>query len=421
MTRFVLVDCNNFFVSCERIFNPKLETAPVIVLSNNDGCAVARSQEAKRLGIKMGDPYFKIKDFCKNYNVTVYSANFELYGDISQRVMTILSERAPEIQIYSIDEAFLLYPPEIPTDELFAYCAETRRILKQWVGIPTCIGIAPTKTLAKLANDIAKKDRLKGISDLTSYDAQEEALKRFPIGDVWGIGKASKTKLSTQGIQTAWQFREMDPLFVRQKMGVVGERMLWELRGLSCLPLEDSAPKKSITCSRSFGHPVTSASDLAEALSTHVSSACTKLRAQESCARSVYVYLEECLNAQTGLRLPHSTVVPFQMPSNDTAEIITTVKNCLPRIFQEGKRYKKCGIVLMDLVAESSVMPDLFFGRIDPKRRRLAQTVDAVNEHFGKNTLFYAAMGVDPTWKMRSDNRTRRYTTCWEELAIVKG
>ena len=224
----VLADCNNFFVSCEKVFNPKLEGFPVIVLSNNDGCVVSRSNEAKKIGIKMGDPYFQIKEFCLRHNVAVFSSNFQLYKDLSKRVMNILSSMGADIEIYSIDEAFI----SIETEGVYAECIDLRKKVMQWVGIPISLGIAQTKTLAKVAGNLAKKSKT-GVFEISDFEIQKEILRSYPIGDVWGIGSRLAQLLKSIGIRTALEFRELDPSIVRKKMGVIGERMLWELRGLS--------------------------------------------------------------------------------------------------------------------------------------------------------------------------------------------
>lgn len=422
MSHYVLVDCNNFYVSCERLFNPSLEGKPVIVLSNNDGCVVARSQEAKKLGIQMGEPHFKIRDLCRNHDVYVYSSNYMLYGDLSQRVMRILKEMAPQIQIYSIDEAFLEYPDHLTAENMLTDCLEIRRLIKRWVGIPTSLGIGPTKTLAKVATDLAKKDPT-GVFDLSCPSLQEKILKDFPIGDIWGIGSRWRAKLQAMGIYTAGEFRQMDPMQIRHRMGVVGERMLWELRGVSCLPLEKAPPKQSVTYSRSFGQVVTEIGDLGEALSTYVAGACVKIRAQGSCAQAITVFLESQGEPREPGKLSRDSwgmamALPF--PTNDTPEIIHAAKKCLNQLFQEGLRYKKCGIILLDLMPEECVIRDLLAGGPDPRRQQLARTVDALNDRFGKNTLFYGAMGVDSDWRMNARRRSSGYTTCWEDLAVVK-
>jgi len=415
---FVLADCNNFYVSCERLFNPRLKKRAVIVLSNNDGIVVARSQEAKDLGIAMGEVFFKIRDLCERQRVVVYSSNYQLYGDISGRVMEMLRSMAPEMQIYSIDEAFLQFSDAGP-ERLFDDCIQMRGKILQWVGIPVSFGIGPTKTLAKAGNKMAKKKK-DGVFDMRSTDVQEEVLAKFPIRDIWGIGRRWEEKLKGFGIFTAKQLREQDLPFIRKQMGVVGERIVLELRGTSCLELEEAEPNQSIMCSRSFGRAVTEESDLKEALATHAASACVKLREQESCAQAICTYLEAQTDNKTGERQSYSAIVSFPLPTSDAPEVIRAAHECLHHLFREKQFYKKCGVILLDLIAESAVIPDLFLGSSDPKRRRLAEAVDTVNASRGKNTLFYGAMGINPQWKMRSENRSPRYTTSWDELPIVK-
>jgi len=416
---YILVDCNNFYASCERLFCPRLEKRAIVVLSNNDGCVVARSQEAKQLGIKMGEPYFKIKDLCERLKIVVCSSNYQLYGDLSQRVMRILIGIAEEIQIYSIDEAFLTFPDQMPLKEIFGHCIEVRRLIKKWVGIPVSIGIAPTKTLAKAAGAMAKKNP-QGVFCIASRAVHETVLKDFPVGDVWGIGSRFQNRLHALGIRTAWDFQKQDPSAVRKSMGVVGERMLWELRGRSCLPLEKAQPKKSICCSRSFGNVITELDDLAEALSTYVNTACIKVREQHCCAQAICVFAEAIIDSQTGLRQHDSKTASLLAPTNDTSQIITAAKSCLAAIFQKEKRYKKCGIILLDLLPEANVMPDLFLQPLSSKRKRLAEVYDHLNARFGKRTLFYGAMGVNPHWKMRSEQGSGHYTTSWDGLAVAK-
>lgn len=418
MTHFILADCNNFYASCERLFNPKLDGVPLIVLSNNDGCVVARSQEAKKIGIKMGQPYFQIKDFCRQHRVAVYSSNYRLYGDLSERVMNILSEASSDIEIYSIDEAFMQCSASLSRDLIFSQCIELRKKVKKWVGLPISLGIAPTKTLAKVANDLAKKDKL-GVFDLSSPIIQKEVLQNYPVGDVWGIGSRFSEKLRSIGIFTAWEFKEMDPPIIRKKMGVVGERMLWELRGVSCLQLEEPKAKKSITTSRSFGKVITEKKDIEEALAAFVSTACVKLRAQGSCANALCVFLES-QDGGSSLRRHYNMAKTFVFPTNDTPQIISTAKQILAKIFIEKERYKKCGIILLDLIATDLVIPDLFLGGFDPKRTTLMQTVDSLNARFGKNTVFFGALGTNPQWKMRSNSRSQYNTTEWNALPIVK-
>lgn len=417
MSHFVLADCNNFYASCERLFNPKLNGIPVIVLSNNDGCIVARSQEAKKLGIKMGQPYFQVKDFCTLHKVAVFSSNYRLYGDLSERVMNILSDASPDFEIYSIDEAFMQHSGCLPVDLLFEQCLDLRKKVLKWVGLPISLGIAPTKTLAKVANDIAKKSQI-GVFNLVSPIIQKEVLQNYPIGDVWGIGSKLSEQLRGVGIYTAEEFKKMDPIVIRKKMGVVGERILWELRGLSCLQLEEPKAKKNICSSRSFGKVVTEKWEIEEALATFVSIASVKLRAQGSCASAISVFIES-MDEAPGSRRQYSMVKTFEFPTSDTSQIISAAKQVLSKIFIEKERYKKCGIILLDLIAKDFVVPDLFFGGIDPKRTTLMQTIDSLNARFGKNTIFFGALGTNPRWKMRSDKRSLYNTTDWKALPIV--
>jgi len=414
MGRFVLIDCNNFYVSCERVFNPKLERKPVIVLSNNDGCVVARSQEAKYLGIAMGEPFFKIKKMCAKKGVEVYSSNYQLYGDLSQRVMRILAEKAPRLQVYSIDEAFAQYPAFISDEEVMEQCREIRRIIKQYVGIPVSIGLGSTKTLAKVANKMAKKkDGLFNISPV-----QQEVLEGFAVQDIWGIGRRWGAKLHDLGVHTAGQLCRMDAAHVRKHFGVVGERIFWELQGTSCLPTEQmQQAKQSITCSRSFGRDVLEFSELAEAVATYVSRACERLRAERSSARALYVFVETTFHGCLGGRPHTGLTIPLALPTNDTATLISEAKRVLAKLFRLGERYKKCGIVLLDLIETAKIAPDLFDRKTN--RHRLNAAVDAVNKRFGRETLFYAAVGVKHPWQMSCTRRSQRYTTCWNELLTV--
>lgn len=422
MSHFVLVDCNNFFVSCERLFNPKLEELPVIVLSSNDGCVVARSQEAKKLGIKMGEPFFKIKDFCSHQRVQVFSSNFQLYADISKRVMDTLKDFSPDIQVYSIDEAFLTYPKEMMPQQIVEIGMEIKARVKKWVGIPVSIGIGPTKTLAKAANALAKQNRDVGIFDLSCEVQRAAILQDFPIEEVWGIGRRLSVKLRSKRIYTAWEFQQCDPIVIRNMLGVVGERMLWELRGVSCLPLEKRQPKKSMTYSRSFGKTVASQEDLEQALSTYVSRICTKLRQEErACANTMIVFLEALVDSASGLRQSYSLAVPFEFPTNDTSQMIAAAKLCLQQLYSAEHRYKKCGVILLDLEPESQVCPDLFAPGPSPKQQQATRLMDNVNTRFGKESLFLGAEGIDSAnWRKRSEQKSTFNTTSWDSLPVIR-
>lgn len=406
---FVLVDCNNFFVSCERIFAPHMEKRPVIVLSNNDGCVISRSSEAKKLNINMGEPFFKIKDFCQKENVVVFSSNFALYSNISDRVMRILQNEAPEIEIYSIDEAFLKYPYSEPFD----YFVSLRKKIHDWVGIPTSLGIGPTKTLAKIATRIAKKSELPGVFDMSLRETQEDILKDFPLGDIWGIGEKTEAKLLALGIKTAKQLRDTESSIIRKIFGLSGEKTQLELRGIPCFSFCEMSIKKSILCSRSFGKIVSDTYTLSLALSAHVQEACEKLRSQNSFARAGEVFIE--IKKENSVReyLGSSFYLPF--PTNDTPTLLTVAKENLFSLLRSPTlQVKRCGILLFDFVQEENVETDLFWKGPSAKTKHLMATIDAVNARFGKNTLFYAST--------RSRNcafHSPRYTTCWDELPVV--
>lgn len=416
MSSIVLADCNNFYASCERLFDPSLEGRPLIVLSSNDGCVVARSEEAKKLGIQMGEPYFKIKKFCQNNRVAVKSSNFELYGDISRRVMETLASFATEMEIYSIDEAFLTFPA---AEDLFERCLTLRQTVKKWVGIPISLGIAPTKTLAKAAGHLAKKCGL-GVFDLMQPEVQDKILKNFPVGDVWGIGHRLTESLNSMGVYTAAHFLKLDPLVVKRKLGVIGERLYLELKGTNCHLHEEPANKKSITRSRSFGKAQTDLSVISEALSSFVASACESLREQESSAHGLTVYLEAVNDAKIGSRSYFSLTTMLDQPTNYTPHFITAAKTSLKKLFSTKEQYKKCGVILIDLIPENQTPPDLFSKEPSIKHHSCMQALSEINDKHGKHTLFFAAEGLAKDWAPHQDNRSRHYTTSWDELPIAK-
>ncbi len=359
----------------------------------------------------MGEPHFQIKEFCQRHGVAVFSSNFQLYRDLSRRVMDVLSTSAPQMEIYSIDEAFLSYPDERNGAKIFSDCVALRKKVKDWVGIPISLGVAPTKTLAKVASSIAKKDC--GVFDLTDPHVRNKVLSTYTIGDVWGIGSNKTKLLKSMGIRNALDFASMDPPSVRIKMGVVGERMLWELRGIQCHQMEESKAKKSITVSRLFGKIITQREALEEALSTFASSAGEKLRSQASLASAITVFAHDGLEVYEGKR-------EFNTPTSDSSEIIATAKQALQEIFYEGKRYKKCGVVLTDLIQENQAPTDLFAKKVNPKRKILMQAIDQLNGKFGKNSLFFGASGVDSSWHGKSNQHSGHNTTDWDHLPIVK-
>jgi DNA polymerase V len=403
MSSVVLVDCNNFYVSCERVFNPALEKKPVIVLSNFEGAVVARSEEAKELGIGMGVPFFEIRDLCKVQGVHVLSSNFALYGDMSERIMRILSTRAPEMEIYSIDEAFL----RLPTDRIEQRCQVLRRLIRKWVGIPVSLGIASTKTLAKVAGKLAKK------SEPGVFAVKEEHLQAFPVGDIWGIGRASRSLLASLGIYTALQLKNMDTVLLRKKGGVSLERIQRELQGIDCSLGEADETLQTITRSRCFGRRVSKKEELLEAMSYYAATASEKLREQNSYARGLYAYVETSNETW-------SQVYSFSVPTNHTPDVMKAAQKIVEALFQEGLLYRKCGLTLIDLVDEAAVAPDLFLEGPSLKTELVDKTVDAVNQKFGKGALFYGSMGIKREWKMGSVGQSPAYTTSWDALPRVK-
>ena len=416
---FALVDCNNFYASCERVFNPKWKNQPIVVLSNNDGCIIARSNEAKALGIPMGAPFFQYKDMLKAHNVIVCSSNYTLYGEMSERVMGTLKQFSPDIQIYSIDEAFLALQGENLMDQGL----KIRETVLRWTGIPVSIGIAKTKTLAKAANNYAKKNKSsEGVIVLEDKEKIEALLDYMPVTDIWGVGSRLGKRLNILGISTAKQFMEADDILLKKHLSVVGLRTAMELRGINCLSLDElPAPKKSITCSRAFGKPIESLSDLSEAVATYTATAAEKVRSQGSLASEMTVFVEFHPFRRDIPNSIYSKII-FPEPTNYTPNLITYAKTALEPIFQQDKKFRKAGIILEGLVPEDSFQRDLFVvkNKDDLKQKILMQTIDEINGSFGRNIVHSAAEGVQPAWKMRRNRKTSHFTTRWNELLTIK-
>jgi DNA polymerase V len=412
-----LCDCNSFYVSCEIAFNPKLQGRPVIVLSNNDGCVVARSQQARAIGIKMGEPAFKVQHLIQRHNVQVFSSNYVLYGDLSHRVMTILAQFSPEQEIYSIDEAFLNLSGFRHLD-LEEYGQRIRQTVLKWTGIPVSIGIAPTKTLTKIAGDIAKKTS-SGVFLLP--DPPDALLAEFPVADVWGIGRNHQQSLQAHGITTALQLRNVSLRWAKQEFSVVMQRLVLELRGQACFDLAlMPLSQKSMTVSRSFGRPISTLAELREAIATYTSKAAEQLRGHQLIADAVSVFAqtnqfrEAYYNNSITLTLDHS--------SDNTEELLRhSLKGC-DLIFQTERQFKKAGVVLLGLRPRSARQIDLWEqdGGQDARSEILMKTLDTLNARFGSQTVQYAVAGLSKPWMTRSDKRSPRYTTCWKELPIVK-
>ena len=418
---YALLDCNNFYYSCECVFNPSLRGRPGIVLSNNDGCAVARSNEAKALGIAMGAPLHEIQDLVRQHNIAVFSSNYQLYGDMSSRVMEVVRSFCPDIEVYSIDEAFLRLDGFADRD-LTKFCQDIRQTVLQWTGIPVSIGIAPTKTLAKIANHIAKKRTTTGVFEMLDSSLRTQILKEWPVEELWGVGRKWSIALRMMGIGTAWQFLNADIRMIRKRFSVVGERIARELQGISCLQLEAVKPKQQIICSRSFGQLLRKIQPIEEAVANFAARGGEKLRMQESVAQGIQVFITTNRFRMQDVQYANSALITFAVPTNDTAQLIKAAKEGLKAIFRPGYNYKKAGIMLMDIMPATKQQGHLFIPASleeDSRRSKLMAAVDKLNLQMGKNTVFLAAQGTKQGWQPRSDLRSPRYTTQWTELLRV--
>lgn len=433
---FALVDGNNFYVSCERVFRPSLQGLPVVVLSNNDGCAIARSDEAKALGIKIGQPYYQFRDLERASNLVCLSANFELYGDMSDRMMSLAAGLGPLQEIYSIDESFIGDLDGIPDLTRRAWAICTR--IDKWIGIPTCIGLAPTKTLAKLCNHVAKDAERKPGNypkelarvcnwiELTR-EQQIDLLRRTPAGNVWGIGRRIAAKLAEQGILTALDVARMPTVKARDEWNVLLERTVRELQGISCISLEQApAPKQQIACTRSFGHPITTLPPLIEAVSEFASRAAEKLRYGNQRAGAVQVFVHTS-PFRPGPRFNKSATIQLHPPTSDTTLLVNAVVAGLRRIYEPGFLLAKAGVMLLDLCsATTQLQSDLLFEAPCTKRdhNQLMEVVDRINARYGKSTVHVASTGHTQKdgagWRMRQERRTPRYTTQQGEMPIAR-
>lgn len=415
MPLFGLADCNNFYASCERVFDPSLRGKPIVVLSNNDGCVVARSNEAKALGVGMAVPEFQVRHLIEKHGMAVFSSNYTLYGDMSARVMSILRERVPAMEVYSIDEAFLDFTGIANPEEL---AAELRETVRRWTGIPISIGIGRTKLLAKAANKLAKKTP-RGVRTLEPGDP---ALLEFPVEDLWGVGKAHSAYLRGLGIHTASAFAEMEPTALRRKMGVVGERMIHELRGTSCLALtEVDPPRKQIICAKSFRSPLSHLPAIETATVEHVCRVAEKLREQDCVAGGLQVFLQTNGHREQDPQYYPQATVTLDEPTACTMRLAARARQLLGEIYREGFRFVKSGVVLLDITPASAIQPSLIGG--DPEaelRRKLAAVVDRLNRTHGRDTVRPASMGFEGAWKLRAGRRSPAYTTRWSDLAEVK-
>lgn len=411
-----LVDVNNFYVSCERVFNPKLNGRPVVVLSNNDGCAVARSNEAKALGIPMGAPWFKFADIARQHNIIALSSNYALYADMSNRVMRILSQFCPDQEVYSIDECFLDLTGFQHLD-LTVYGQQMRDTIRQWTGLPISVGIGASKTLAKLANHCAKQhDAFDGVCDFASLSAHslEQIMAQLPNTEIWGIGKKLGQRLQNNGLETVLDIKRANPEVLRRQYSVVMEKTIRELNGIVCIELEQiQSDKKQIISSRSFGIPVTDQQSLAESITLYISRAARKLRLQQSVCTTVHIYIrtspfhhgEDFYRGQYTLAL--------QTPTDDSRQIVKAALMALDDIYEPGFKYAKAGIVLTGIMPRGQQQLNLFSKNAPLPDARLMQTLDAINDQIGRDSLKIAREGFRRPWKMKQESKSFSYTTNW--------
>ncbi len=422
MPVFALVDCNNFYASCEKLFRPDLKNTPVVVLSNNDGCVVARSREAKLLGIKMGVPVFQIKAEMQRHGILAFSSNYALYADLSSRVMRTLEEMAPRVEVYSIDEAFLDLTGIESAISLVEFGQQVRERIGNWIGITVCVGIAPTKTLAKLANHAAKKyPATQGVVDLTNPDRQRRLLALVPVDDVWGVGRRLSKRLNALGITTALDLANASPRAIRDQFSVVLERTVRELNGESCIELEEIPPtKKQIVCSRSFGVKVTHFELLREAVCEYATRATEKLRKEQQQAKVMTVFIRTSRFKDNEPQYSNSASGELLIPSCDTRDFIELANHLLKRIWKDGFRYAKAGVMLSDFYDPGMFQPGLFDDvSTRSNSQQLMSVLDTINQS-GAGKVFFAGQGTKKDWSMKREHLSPAYTTHWDQLPRVK-
>lgn len=413
---FALSDGNSFYCSCERVFEPALERTPLVVLSNNDGCAIARTSEAKALGVRMGDPWFKIRDWCRAQGIVARSSNYTLYGDMSRRVNDVYRRFADQVEIYSIDESFLDFT-DLP--DPVAAAREMRRTVRRWTGIPTCVGLGPTRVLAKAANHLAKKHpELDGVCDLSGPAARDRLLPLLPVGDVWGVGRASASRLVNAGVRTAAELRAMDARLARSMLTVTGERLVRELNGIRCQDLEVTPPvRKGIAVTRSFGRPVETLAEMLQATTFYATRAGEKLRRHGVLASHLQVFFHTSRFA-AGPARSVSGVATMLEPTSDTLELVRAAAQATRRLWEGGYRYAKAGVILEDLTRPDEA-PRALLERADPRREALMTALDDINARFGRSALFPGSTGLQRAWTLKADMRSPAYTSRLTEVPTV--
>ena len=423
MKLFGLADCNNFYCSCERVFHPNLRDKPVVVLSNNDGCVVARSEESKRLGIKMGVPFYQVRDLLEKNGVAVFSSNYNLYGDMSSRVMSMLSSYFPKIYVYSIDEAFLDLSDIEDIGSVVELSRKTVKAIYKGVGIPVSLGIAPTKTLAKMASVYAKKHKgYKGVCVIDTDEKREKALKLFPIKDVWGIGRKHSKKLEYNGVKTAWDFIQKSEGWVRREMSITGLRTWTELRGESSIEIEDESYKKSICTSRSFPNQgLDKIEDVEEAVANFASMCSKKLREQHTVCNSIVVFAYTNRFRDDMPQTYINEIVNFDVPTNDMQEIVSKAVNALRKAWKTGSYYyKKAGVIACNIIEDNAIQGNLFDTVDRDKQSTLSKIVDEINMRNGRDTVRMAIQGYGNNWHIKNEYISKQYTTNIKDIIVVK-
>lgn len=423
MRSIALIDVNNFYVSCERVFNPKLVNIPVVVLSNNDGCAVARSNEVKALGVGMGAPWFKFKELAEKHGIKALSSNYALYADMSNRVMNILRDFSPDQEIYSIDESFLDLT-EFKSLDLIRYGQQMRQRILKWTGLPVCVGIASTKTLSKLANHCAKKrPAFNGVCNFNAMPASEldNLLSQIEVGEIWGVGRKLAPKLQALGYNTVLDLKHADADALRQQFSVVMQKTIHELNGIVCIELEDVAPpKKQIVSSRSFGHAVYDYNSLAESITLYMSRAAEKLRKQQYYAGSVYMFIRTSEHKPDEPYYSNGMTISMPSPTDDTRQLVNVALWGLKQIYRPNFKYAKAGVMLSELVPVEGVQTDLFSQvQVSSKSKALMAAMDQINRRMGKEAVKLASEGFRRPWKMKQENKSPCYTTKWDDIPAV--
>ncbi len=418
---FALLDCNNFYVSCERVFRPDLNNKPVVVLSNNDGCVIARSNEAKSLGIPMGAPMFEYRKLIEQHNVEYFSANFALYGDFSRRVMSIVAQFCSDIEVYSIDEVFIDFSQQFINGSLNDFAQELRSTILQWTGIPVSIGIAPTKALAKIANQIAKKfpERTQHVYMIDDDEKRIKALKWIAIEDVWGIGRRYARKLNALNIHTGYDFTQLSDSWIHKNMTIQGLRLKKELQGISCLKLEEVSDKKNISVSRSFEKELTTLADISERISAFAAKASEKLRKQQSVCSSLMVFIHSNFYKKNEAPFYRQSYINLPVQTASSIEISKYAKMAIKNIYFEGQPIKKAGIILTNIAPNKYINLNLFEAYKE-NQHQLMKTIDTINQQYGEHTVHLASHEPSLKWKTLQQRLSPRYTTQWSDILKVK-